>query len=128
MFTRSGGYNPIPDISTTKMVRHPIDFFVLFSGDPLFNYNNVLSMRVKTVLDKGFWDFICDIFNYILWYINFQFNLVQVSSINYYIKLKWLILYSIIIIKLVKKLKNQNKLMVLPSNNYWYNENYIILY
>jgi hypothetical protein len=35
----------------------------------------VLSMSLKSVAVKGYLYFFYDILNYILWYINFQFNL-----------------------------------------------------
>lgn len=108
-------------------MKYPVDFFMLFSVDPLFNYHNVLSTSVKSVLIKGYLSFIYDMLIYILWYINFQFSLIQVSSIGYYIKIKWIILFFILIIKLFKNIFLYN-IKVLPSNNLWYNENYIILY
>lgn len=124
MFTSNG---PMQDITTSKIVKYPVDFFMLFSVDPLFNYHNVLSMSLKSVAVKGYLYFFYDILNYILWYINFQFNLIQVSSVGYYVKIKWILLFVILIIKLIKNIVLY-KIRVLPPNNRWYNENYITLY
>jgi hypothetical protein len=87
----------------------------------------VLSMSLKSVAVKGYLYFFYDILNYILWYINFQFNLIQVSSVGYYVKIKWILLFVILIIKLIKNIVLY-KIRVLPPNNRWYNENYITLY
>jgi hypothetical protein len=63
MFTSNG---PMQDITTSKIVKYPVDFFMLFSVDPLFNYHNVLSMSLKSVAVKGYLYFFYDILNYIL--------------------------------------------------------------
>lgn len=125
-FTSHGGFNPASDSKVVALYfRFNVDFLYLLGEDknPFYHYNSILSMNVDPICKKGF---LSELLNYIIWYFDYQWNLVQVSSVNFIIKIKWIILFLAGLIKIIHFIFIKPA-KVLPSNNAWYNENYVTL-